>query len=53
MKFPKRVVQLITEYSKPLTRPNWRNGTKHAKLFNQSYIMQSIIINIKFELNSI
>jgi hypothetical protein len=53
MKFPKNVIQLIREYSKPLTRPNWRNGTKHATLFKQCYIMQSININIKFELNSI
>ena len=53
MELPQRALDLIREYSKPLTRPNWRTGTKHAKLFKQSYIMQSIIINIKFELNSI
>lgn len=30
---PPRALALISEYSKPLTRYDWRNGSRHAKIF--------------------
>jgi hypothetical protein len=33
---PLRAQKLISEFSKPLTRPEWKNGCLHAKLFKYS-----------------
>jgi hypothetical protein len=38
MEFPEDILQLIREFSKPLTRPNWRSGSPHAILFKQSNV---------------
>jgi hypothetical protein len=42
MILPDDVVQIIREFSKPLTSPNWRCGAPHAKLITESPIMQGI-----------
>ena len=39
---PRNVIALIKEYCKPLSRPDWRKGTEHAKIFAQSIIFQDI-----------
>ena len=38
MEFPEDILQLIREFSKPLTCPNWRTGSPHAILFKQSNV---------------
>jgi hypothetical protein len=40
MKFPQHIYQLIREFSKPLTRPDWKKGTPHAKLIKYSVPMK-------------
>jgi len=47
---PHRALILIREFSKPLTHPYWRFGTRHAILIKQSPIMKTIIKQIKHEL---
>ena len=47
---PHRALTLIREFSKPLTHPYWRFGTRHAILIKQSPIMKTIIKQIKNEL---
>jgi hypothetical protein len=42
MILPDDVVQIIREFSKPLTRPDWKKGTPHAKLIKYSEPMQSL-----------
>jgi hypothetical protein len=50
---PFRAIELIREFSKPVTRPNWREGTPHSVIFYQSTFMKSIITEIKYELDLI
>lgn len=33
---PQNVINIIREYSKPITRPDWRQGSKHATIFKYS-----------------
>jgi len=33
MDLPKNSQKLISEYSKPITKPDWKCGTKHAYIF--------------------
>ena len=33
MELPQRALDLIREYSKPITNPKWKRGTKHAYIF--------------------
>jgi hypothetical protein len=42
MNLPEIAQKLISEYSKPVTRPDWRKGTKHAHLFKYSPIFVDI-----------
>jgi hypothetical protein len=49
---PIRALFLIREYSKPITHPNWRQGTSHALLLKQSPIMKYIIRQIKNEITN-
>jgi len=39
---PPRAITLISEYSKPVTSPNWRCGAPHANLITESPPMQDI-----------
>ena len=50
---PKRALALIREYSKPLTRPNWRDGVSHALLIKQSSAMKYMIRQIQKEIQYI
>jgi hypothetical protein len=50
---PTHVLNLIREYSKPLTRVNWRDGVPHALLFKQSPVMKYIIRQIQKEIQYI
>jgi hypothetical protein len=47
---PKRALALIREYSKPLTRTDWRNGSLTASLILKSTIMIYINKTIKHQL---
>lgn len=47
---PQRALQLINEYSKPLTRPDWRYGTFHAILFKNSYYLTHLEFALKYVL---
>jgi hypothetical protein len=42
MNLPEIAQKLISEYSKPVTRPDWRKGTIHAQLFKYSPIFVDI-----------
>jgi hypothetical protein len=42
MRLPINAQKLISEYAKPLTRPDWRNGTPHALIFKYSPIFIDI-----------
>jgi len=53
MELPDDVLQIIREYSKPLTRPDWRCGSRHAILIQQSPIMKTVISQIQHELRRI
>ena len=44
---PQRAVALIREYSKPLTRPNWRDGAPHSTLFLESNYITNLTIGIR------
>jgi len=48
---PRHALTLIHDYSKPLTRPNWRLGTPLATLISQSFIMLYINKIIKQQLD--
>jgi len=50
MNLPKNVLQLIREYSKPLTRVNWRDGVQHALFIHECIIMKYITRQIKNEI---
>ena len=45
-----RARKLISEFSKPITRPDWRSGTPLAKLITESPIMVYINKTIKHQL---
>jgi len=45
MNLPDDVLTLIREFSKPLTRPDWKKGTKHARLIKYSVPMKSLKIS--------
>ena len=48
--FPANIIALISEYSKPLTRPDWRKGSPHSKLLKYSQpftTLTNMLINIK------
>ena len=47
---PHRARKLISEFSKPITRPDWRSGTPLAKLITESPIMVYINKTIKHQL---
>ena len=47
---PLRVLALIREYSKPLTRADWRNGSPTSFLILRSNIMVYINKTIKYQL---
>jgi hypothetical protein len=47
MKLPKNVLQLIREFSKPMTHPYWRFGTPHALLIRKSPVMKYMIHHIE------
>ena len=47
---PHRARKLISELSKPITRPDWRSGTPLAKLITESPIMVYINKTIKHQL---
>ena len=53
---PHRAIALIREYSKPITRPDWRQGTPLANLILKSpimiYINKSIMCHLDKEMNS-
>ena len=53
MNLPENVLQLIREYSKPLTHPYWRFGTPHALLIKNSPTMKHIIRQIKNDLKQV
>lgn len=38
-KLPPNVINLINQYSKPLTHPYWRFGTRHARIFKECGLM--------------
>ena len=42
MEFPSDVLRIIYDYSKPLTRPNWREGALHVIAFKQSIISATL-----------
>ena len=42
MEFPEDILQIIRAYSKPLTRPNWREGAPHAAIFKYSIVSQNV-----------
>ena len=44
---PYRAVALIRDYSKPLTRPNWRDGAPHSTLFLESNHIANLTIGIR------
>ena len=51
---PHRAQILIKEYSRPITRPNWKKGSPHAKLLEQSqpFIdIKDMLINLKHYYN--
>jgi len=50
MNLPLRALYLIREFSKPLTHPNWRNGSLTAPLISNSTIMKYINKTIKYQL---
>jgi len=43
---PANVIKLISEYSKPLTRPDWRKGSPLANIFKYSPIMVKTYNNL-------
>ena len=45
MILPDDVLTLIREFSKPLTRPDWKKGTQHARLIKYSEPMKSLKIS--------
>lgn len=45
MILPDDVLSLIREFSKPLTRPDWKRGTRHAQIFKYSEPMKSLKIS--------
>ena len=47
---PSRALNLIREYSKPVTRFDWRKGALHAPLITNSPYMNIIRDCVKFEL---
>jgi len=48
---PQRALILIREYSKPLTRPNWRKGALHVLCIKQSPVMKYMIRQIQKEIH--
>jgi len=46
MEFPEDILQIIREYSKPVTRSNWREGAPHGNIFKHSmtsHIVKQVI----------
>jgi hypothetical protein len=50
---PQRALALIRDYSKPLTRPNWRDGSLHAIVFITSLLVQNVFRKIKYNLKRV
>lgn len=51
---PNRALLLIKEYSKPISKPDWKKGAPHAKLLekSQAFInLTDMLINIKHYYN--
>jgi hypothetical protein len=49
-KLPTKALKLISEYSKPCTRPDWKKGAPHSKILEQSHHfvhLSDMLINIK------
>ena len=44
MELPANVLSLISAYSKPVTRPDWKKGTPHADIFKYSDPLEDIKI---------
>ena len=42
MALPANVLALISEYSKPITRPNWRDGSNCSYAFKYSHTMMDL-----------
>lgn len=42
MTLPSNVIILISEYSKPLTKPNWKKGSPHAMMLKYSQPLISL-----------
>jgi len=38
MEFPSDIVDIISAYSKPISRPNWREGTPSGQLIQDSFV---------------
>ena len=55
MSLPYRVQKLINEYAKPITRPNWRKGSKCGHIFKDSKLLKCLHViyleNYKRKLN--
>ena len=47
MEFPEDVLRIIREFSKPLTRSDWKKGSLHAIAFTNSNITSIIKHNMK------
>lgn len=49
MKFPSELQRLINEFAKPMTRPDWRNGSytvscnNHIKYIGKEYVANVLI----------
>ena len=46
---PQRALKLISEYSKPLTRSDWKNGSRHAIIFKNILMNTTAIDYLIYE----